>query len=696
VSVPRRPIRKLLVANRGEIARRILRCCRERGIASVAVFSDADREAPFVAEADEAVRIGGASAASSYLRGEAVVAAARRTGADAIHPGYGFLSEDAAFGKLCEDAGLAFIGPPPAVLASLGSKIEAKRIAVEAGVPVLPGGMLTGDAATDDRVAAEIGFPVLVKASAGGGGRGMRVVESAQALERAVATARREAARGFGDDTVFLERYLAAPRHVEVQIFGDAHGDVVHLFERECSIQRRHQKILEESPSVAVDEALRERLGAAALAVARAVGYVGAGTVEFLLDGEGGFYFLEVNARLQVEHPVTEALTGLDLVALQLEVAEGAPLPEAARTPLREGHAIEVRLCAEDPAGGLLPTTGTVHRFAVPDVPGVRVDSGVVDGSVVGPHYDSMIAKVIAHGPTREVATARLATALRGLRVDGLRTNRDLLLGVLESDEFRRGITDTRFLERHPPAELARRTGGEGTDRLHALAAALLDQSERRAEAHVLPHVPSGWRNVPSVFQTESFRADGVTIEVEYRFVRGRLEARVNGETLEGVEARVLGPSRIELEVDGVLRRIEVERHGAHAYAQSSLGRSELEVVPRFAEVAAESASGSLCAPMPGTVVRVAAREGEIVEAGADLVVLEAMKMEHHIPAPHRGRVRAVRIRQGDTVAAGQVLVEIEPPEAEESGTAKESPKDAAKESPKDAPKESPKGSMDG
>ncbi|HEY4464286.1 MAG TPA: biotin carboxylase N-terminal domain-containing protein, partial [Streptosporangiaceae bacterium] len=454
-------ITKLLVANRGEIAARIMRTARELDVATVAVFSDADAGAPFVQAADEAVPLPGLTPADTYLQAGRIIDAARRTGADAVHPGYGFLSENAKFAQAVNDAGLTWVGPPPAAIEAMGSKIAAKVLMASAGVPVLPGitvgdGNGTGTAGLAAQTAREIGYPVLVKAAFGGGGRGMRVVRDPAGLAGAVASAQREATTSFGNGTVFLERYVDSPRHVEVQIFGDTQGNVVHLFERECSIQRRYQKIIEEAPSPAVGDDLRRELGEAAVAAGKAIGYTGAGTVEFILDGDGGFYFLEVNTRLQVEHPVTELVTGLDLVALQLAVAEGQPLPDAARFATLSGHAVEARLYAEDVAAGFLPGTGTVDAFAVPGLPGVRVDAGVAAGQEISVHYDPMLAKVIAWGATRDEACRRLARALAETRLHGVVSNRELLVGILREPEFRSGAIDTGYLTRHDPAGLAR------------------------------------------------------------------------------------------------------------------------------------------------------------------------------------------------------------------------------------------------
>jgi acetyl/propionyl-CoA carboxylase alpha subunit len=658
-----RRIEKLLVANRGEIARRIMRTCRDLGIATVAVTSDADKDAPFVREADEAVAIGGVAPADSYLRSDLLIAAARRTGADAVHPGYGFLAEDAAFAGACRDAGLTFVGPTPEVIARMGSKLEAKLVAESVGVPVLAAAPAPADASEGELAlrAREMGFPILVKASAGGGGRGMRLVREPGELVRAVGAARREAGRAFGDDTIFLEPWLEGVRHVEVQIFGDAHGEVVHLFERECSVQRRHQKVIEESPSPAVDPELRARLTAAAIALGGALGYRSAGTVEFLLASDGRFFLLEVNTRLQVEHAVTECVTGLDLVRLQILVAEGRPLPEEARSATARGHAIEARLCAEDPERDLLPSSGRVARFRLDPSAGVRVDAGIADGSEVSPFYDSMLAKVIAHAPTRDEAIRSLGGALRRLRLHGVRHNRDLLLGILEHPDFRAGLADTGFLVAHAPAELARSARAPEADRVHAVAAALAAERERRASAPVLRTLPSGWRNVPSADQEVAYATPaGTAVRVAYRFGRGGLVARVDGEDLGRIDAAVSADA-VALEIDGVRRTVEVHLSGDVVFADSALGSSELREEPRFPEPASAAGSGSLAAPMPGRVVRVSVQAGDRVAAGDELLVLEAMKMEHRIEAPCAGRVAAVHVAAGEFVAAGAVLAVVEP-----------------------------------
>jgi propionyl-CoA carboxylase alpha chain len=655
-------ITKLLVANRGEIARRVFRTARAMGMATVAVYRDADAGAPFVREADEAVHLPGNTPAETYLRGDLVVDAARRSGADAVHPGYGFLSENAEFARQVEAAGLIWVGPPADAIETMGSKLAAKELMQKAGVPTLPWAVDPSDAET-------VGYPLLVKASAGGGGRGMRIVRNPTGLDDAVDGARREAGSAFGDDTVFLERYLDAPRHIEIQVFADTHGNVVSLFDRECSIQRRHQKIVEESPSPAVDDSLRDHMGAAAVAAAQAVGYVGAGTVEFVLATEGSgagkeFAFLEMNTRLQVEHPVTELVTGLDLVRLQLLVAMGEPLPAEALSPRIDGHAIEVRLYAEDAANDFLPATGTLRAFDVPRSM-VRVDSGFESGSVVSPYYDAMLAKVIAHAPSRREAAATLESALRRSRMHGVITNRDLLVAVLRSAEFLSGHTDTAFLDRNPPADLARSPLDDGGRRAHALAAALAVQARNRAATRVQAQLPSGWRNNPSQPQSLVLRdAAGDELTVSYALGRGGLRATVDDTAVEAVVHTVTAATA-DLAIDGVRRTYTVALGLDVVDVDSPLGSSSYTIVPRFPDHRADAVAGSLVAPMPGSVVRVLVEVGTTVVPGQALVVLEAMKMEHTVSAPAEGAVTDVRVIAGQQVEAGAVLVVV----AEEQDT---------------------------
>ncbi|WP_416874062.1 acetyl/propionyl/methylcrotonyl-CoA carboxylase subunit alpha [Kitasatospora sp. SC0581] len=645
-------ITNLLVANRGEIARRVFRTCRELGIATTAVHSDPDAGAPHVREADAAVRLPGAAPADTYLRADLLVRAALAAGADAVHPGYGFLSENADFARAVLDAGLVWVGPPPAAIAAMGSKTAAKRLMAQAGVPVL--GALTEPAEAD--------LPLLVKAAAGGGGRGMRVVRSLAELPGELAAARAEAAKAFGSDEVFCERYLPAGRHVEVQLLADAHGTVWAVGDRDCSLQRRHQKVIEEAPAPGLPPEVRAELHAAARAAARAIGYTGAGTAEFLLAGDGRFFFLEMNTRLQVEHPVTEAVTGLDLVALQLAVAEGAELPPDPPAPA--GHAIEARLYAEDPAKDWQPATGTLHRFEL-TLPyqeftcagagsgtGLRLDSGVESGSEITPHYDAMLAKVIAWGPTRAAAARRLADALARARVHGPATNRELLVRALRHPAFLAADLHTGFLAEHAADLTAPDT--KGVDRA-ALAAALADAAGRRGA------LPSGWRNLPSQPQLKRYRAeDGTEAAVRYRLTRTGLLAEDHPD-VELVEA---APDRVVLSEGGLRRTYRVARYGDRVHVDTPAGGTALTALPRFPEPVVRTDPGALLAPMPGTVVRVAAAVGDTVTAGRPLLVLEAMKMEHRVVAPVDGTLVELRATPGRQVETGTLLAVVRPTEA--------------------------------
>jgi acetyl/propionyl-CoA carboxylase alpha subunit len=651
-----RAITKLLIANRGEIAARVTRTAHALGVATVAVYSDPDADAPYVTLADEAVRLPGATPADTYLRGDLIIAAATATDADAVHPGYGFLSENAAFARACADAGLIFVGPAPETIAAMGDKVTAKAMMAEAGVPVLPGMTVTNDGDLAE-AATQVGFPLLVKAAFGGGGRGMRLVADPADLAAAVQSSRSEAASAFGDGTVFLERFVTDPRHVEVQILGDAAGTVVDLFERECSIQRRYQKIVEECPSPAVDDDLRAALAAAAVTAGRAIGYTGAGTVEFVLDRDGLFYFLEMNTRLQVEHPVTEEVTGMDLVELQLRIAEGEPLPLQAREAQINGHAIEVRLYAEDVPAGFVPATGTLHRFAIPSAPGIRVETGFGDGSVVSPHYDAMLAKVIAHGRTRTDAARRLARALERAEIHGVTTNRDLLVAILREPDFLAGATDTGYLTRHDPAALAAPVVRATAN--HALAAALARQTRHRAEAPVLGTLPSGWRNVFSGPQRVTYTAAGEPYAVAYRITGSTVQASVNDVPVELV-IHAASPDRVDLDIDGTRRVYRVHHVHTDTYVDASDGASALSEVPRFGDPEKVAPAGSLLAPMPGLVLRVLAEVGAVVTAGQPLLVLEAMKMEQTVSAPADGVVAELRAKAGEQVSTGQVLAVLE------------------------------------
>ncbi len=622
-------IRCVLVANRGEIARRVFRTCRELGIATVAVYSDADADAPHVREADAAVRLPGNAPALTYLRGDAIVAAALAAGADAVHPGYGFLSENAGFAAAVTAAGLTWIGPSPEAIEAMGSKTRAKHLMAKAGVPVLDG---TGASP-----------PLLIKAAAGGGGRGMRIVRELTDLEGELAAARAEAEAAFGDGEVFVEPYVEDGRHIEVQVLADTHGTVWTLGERDCSVQRRHQKVIEETPAPGIGDGARDRLLEAAREAAGAIGYVGAGTVEFLVAADGRPYFLEMNTRLQVEHPVTELVTGLDLVRLQIRIAEGHRLSAAPPEP--RGHAIEARLYAEDPDRDWQPATGTLHRFRIPPAPGVRVDSGVEDGVAIGVHYDAMLAKVAAYAETRDEALRLLAHTLERAALHGPVTNRDLLVRVLRHPEFVRGGVPTSFLGQLPPGER-----DPGAVRLAALAAALADAAGR--------HPFGGWRNVPSQPQVKRYatRPDGDEFEV--RYLLGRTGLQADGH--QDVRLTASAPDRVILEVAGVRREFAVAAYGDAVFVDSALGAVALTALPRFPRSAETTAPGSLLAPMPGTVVRVAGvAVGDRVEAGQPLLWLEAMKMEHRVSAPAAGTLTALHAEPGRQVEVGAVLAVV-------------------------------------
>ncbi|MEV5848666.1 biotin carboxylase N-terminal domain-containing protein [Streptomyces sp. NPDC051985] len=686
-------IKKLLVANRGEIASRVFRTCRLMDIATVAVYSDADAGLPFVTDADEAVRLPGNTPADTYLRADLLIEAALRTGADAIHPGYGFLSENAGFARRCAAAGVTFVGPTPEAMDAMGSKTAAKELMHAAGVPVLPGAVFAGDREPDAArlrtAAAEIGTPVLVKAAFGGGGRGMRIVQDLDEIEAAVASARREAASAFGDGTVFLERFVESPRHIEVQIVGDQAGTVVHLFERECSIQRRYQKIIEEAPSPVVDDALRAELCQAAVSAGKAIGYVGAGTVEFVLDASGRFYFLEVNTRLQVEHPVTEMITGIDLVRLQLDIAAGRPIPDEVIEARITGHAIEARLYAEDAAAGYLPTSGAVHTFELPPADGLRIDAGFASGTRVSTFYDSMLAKVIGFGATRDDARRLLAGSLSRARLHGVTTNRDLLVGILREAEFAAGAIDTGYLQRHAYAELVP-TPGEDARAVHVLAAALAGQAARRAEAPVLASLPSGFRTNPSAPQTVAFERHGrEPVEATYRLDRDGLTATVAGAPVAETTLLSATPTRVDLVCGGIRRVVDVHRVGATVYVDSPLGHDALTEVERFPDPSGAAQAGSLIASMPGTVVRIEAAVGDSVESGATILVIEAMKMEHAIRSPGSGIVTALPVGIGTQVDSGAVLAVVDDKDgAEKDGAEKDTRERDAQE--QDAEKQDP------
>jgi 3-methylcrotonyl-CoA carboxylase alpha subunit len=650
---------KILIANRGEIACRVARTAKRLGIATVAVYSDADAHSRHVALADEALRIGTAPAADSYLRADRIVDAASRSGAQAVHPGYGFLSENAEFAELCAASGLTFIGPPPAAIRAMGDKSAAKTAMERAGVATVPG--YHGDDQGDEVLRSEakrIGYPVLIKACAGGGGKGMRAVASPADFDAALAACRREARSAFGDDRVLLESYLERPRHVEVQVFADRRGECIHLFERDCSVQRRHQKVIEEAPAPGMTQARRREMGEAAVSAAKAVGYVGAGTVEFIVDPDGRFYFMEMNTRLQVEHPVTEMITGLDLVEWQLRIASGEPLPARQEDLRIDGHAFEARIYAEDPSRDFLPGTGRILHLKPPaESPQVRVDTGVRAGDVVTPHYDSMIAKLVVHDRDRARALARLAAALGELEVAGPVTNVGFLRRLVHCRAFAQGELDTGLIERHRDELLA--TAGPPGEPVLALAA-LSVQLERARERRSPWGVADGWRlrgrdpglmvfgdTSGSVAVALHPRAAGYELDIGGRRLRleggrepdGSLRATLDGASIVGRVVRA--GARLEVFLPGEHRVLELHD-------------------PLGATFDAESRGGELVAPLPGRIAAVLVEAGATVEKGTPLLILEAMKMEHTIAAPARGRIAAIRCKAGDPVVEGADLIDFE------------------------------------
>jgi len=669
----------VLIANRGEIACRIARTARRMGLRTIAVYSDADAGAMHVAACDVARRIGPAPPRESYLRGEAIIDAALATGAQAIHPGYGFVSENAPFAEAVNAAGLIFVGPPAAAIRAMGSKSESKLIMGRAGVPLVPGyhGRDQDDALLAHEAAA-IGFPVLIKASAGGGGKGMRVVERSEEFAAALASARREAKSGFGDDTVLLEKYLLEPRHIEMQVFADTHGHCVHLFERDCSVQRRHQKVLEEAPAPGMSAARRDAMGTAAIAAARAIGYVGAGTVEFIVDREGTFYFMEMNTRLQVEHPVTEMITGLDLVEWQLRVAAGEPLPLPQERLTIRGHAIEARIYAEDPERGFLPSTGRIAYLRAPALSGrVRVDTGVAQGDPISAHYDPMIAKLVVRGDDRDQALRRLARALAQYRIAGVTTNVDFLRRLIAHDAFARGRVDTGLIAREHATLFT--PAAPAAPKVIAIAAvadceALRRKSAERAKASHDPgspwHAVDPWwlNSAEHAIALRYASADAIT-DAFVTIDRDRYLVHTGDLRFS---ARVL-PKDDELEIwlDDEHLTAVVFPLGAERYVFIDDGLHRLRRVDplEHAGESIDSADAHLRAPMSGTVISVLVRPGDIVARGAPLLILEAMKMEHTIVAPAAGTVAALHYREGEQVSEGADLIEVVAPTATVAGT---------------------------
>jgi 3-methylcrotonyl-CoA carboxylase alpha subunit len=683
---------KILIANRGEIACRVAATARRMAIQTVAVYSDADVDAKHVHACDEAVHIGGSAPGDSYLRWEKIIAAARATGSQAIHPGYGFLSENEEFAQACAKAGLVFIGPPAAAILAMGLKAEAKQLMERAGVPLVPGYHAADqDPGVLQKAADAIGYPVLIKASAGGGGKGMRVVESAQDFSAALASCKREASSSFGDDAVLIEKYVQRPRHIEIQVFGDMHGNYVHLFERDCSVQRRHQKVLEEAPAPGMTEALRRQMGEAAVAAARSVNYVGAGTVEFIVepgsptDGTsiGAFYFMEMNTRLQVEHPVTEAITGLDLVEWQLRVANGEPLPLQQEALAIQGHAIEARICAENPDKQFLPATGTLQVYDLPvssefeRAPGaVRVDSGVRQGDTISPFYDSMIAKLIVHGATREEALARLDTALAQTHIVGLPTNVQFLRRVVQTPSFAIANLDTALITRESERLFKRETGGLPIAAAALVAATLHSEQQVAERANSSGWVDpwsrrDGWRSHGAYERNFSCALQESTHPVVLRktaTIDAGADSSSGGWQLE-VEGQS-GPLRFvtatghdfDLQWGPLRERLSVYRAGDVFHVFTNFGATQITAIDALAHAGeAHAEVGRLTAPMPGKVVSIAVKAGDAVYKGQALAVMEAMKMEHTIAAPADGVVGEVLFAPGDQVTEGAELLRLQP-----------------------------------
>ncbi|SEN08189.1 geranyl-CoA carboxylase alpha subunit [Pseudomonas sp. ok272] len=650
-------LRKILIANRGEIACRIQRTAQALGYRTVAVFSDADADALHVRLADAAVHIGPAAVSQSYLNGPAIIDAARRSGADAIHPGYGFLSENAGFATACAEAGLTFIGPSPAAIELMGSKRLSKIAMLKAGVPCIDGYQgAEQDDATLSREAERIGYPLMIKASAGGGGRGMRLVYGADQLLALIRTARSEAQHAFGSAELILEQALIDPRHVEIQLFGDQHGNLIYLGERDCSIQRRHQKVIEEAPCPVMTPELRRAMGEAALKAGRAVDYVGAGTVEFLLDATGRFYFLEMNTRLQVEHPVTELISGVDLVAWQLDIAAGSPLPLRQEQVELKGHAMEVRLYAEDPAHGFLPQTGQVQRWEPAIREGVRIDHGLLEGQQVSPFYDPMLGKLIAHGATREEARRKLLRAVEDSVLLGVQTNQRLLAGLLQHPQFIAGDFSTGFIPEHFCDHPSLHPQAPSITEL-AIAAAIFHEHSARAHSSVL----KGWRNNAGTPLQQPIGLDDQRWASEVSVLAdGQLDIQTAGETRR---LRLIGLDAgwAHLEIDGIRQRYAYQLDNGALWLFTRPGALRLEDL-RLAPVSAlaSASSGTLKAPMDGAIVEVLVNEGATVSKGQLLLVLEAMKMEHPLKAGIDGVIKRLQVSQGDQVKNRQILLEVE------------------------------------
>jgi 3-methylcrotonyl-CoA carboxylase alpha subunit len=664
--------KKILIANRGEIACRVAATCARLAINTVAVYSDADANAKHVSACDEAVHIGGSAPKDSYLQWQRILDAAKATGAQAVHPGYGFLSENEEFAQACADAGLVFIGPPPSAIQAMGLKAESKQLMEKAGVPLVPGYHgADQDPALLKKEAGRIGYPVLIKASAGGGGKGMRAVDKAEDFDAALASCKREAINSFGDDAVLIEKYVLRPRHIEIQVFGDAHGNCVYLFERDCSVQRRHQKVLEEAPAPGMTQALREQMGAAAVAAAKAVNYVGAGTVEFIVqqgdDGAMTFYFMEMNTRLQVEHPVTEAITGLDLVEWQLRVAAGQPLPCKQEALRIHGHAIEARICAENPDNNFLPATGTLQVYRKPNCTAfershLRIDDGVRQGDAISPYYDSMVAKLIVHGETREQALARMDEALSQTHIVGLATNVQFLRYVVKSPSFAQANLDTALIPREQAVLFNQEPLGVNVAVAASVAHTL--RTEQQAPASTAWTDPfarrDGFRPFGVAQRRFAFEFHGEPVQAVLSYLHdGALHLQVGKDTAGTLQFAPQGDA-LDIQFAHHRHTAHLYQKGASALVFTAQGATQIIVIDLLAHASASTAqTGRLTAPMPGKVVSFAVKAGDAVKAGQALAVMEAMKMEHTIAAPKDGVVAEILFSPGDQVMDGAELLRL-------------------------------------
>ena len=653
-------INSILIANRGEIASRIIRTCKNMGIRSIAVYSEADQNALFVSQADVAVFIGASSPARSYLNQDAIIEAARTAQADAIHPGYGFLSESIEFAKRCHKEKLTFIGPHPKAIELMGSKSKAKTLMQKHNVPVIPGYQGKDQSVSRLKKAAkEIGFPVLLKATAGGGGKGMRIVEHEKELKGSIEAAKREALLAFGNDELILEKYIESGRHIEFQIFGDQHNNAIHLLERECTIQRRHQKVVEESPSPVMSEKLRKKMGIAAVKASKALKYDNAGTVEFIYnEGSGDFYFLEVNTRLQVEHPVTEEITGLDLVQMQIESAQGTPLSVKQENVNGNGYAVEVRLYAEDPENDFLPVTGTIQKFKVPEVSGLRIETAIKTGSEISIHYDPMIAKIIIWDQERINAHRKLKHVLKNLICIGITTNQEFLLHLCDDPNFEIGKYDTHYIQNHfNPSAISDKNEDDTTKSI--IAATLFDWIKRNTDRSLLRSIPSGWRNNFYTPQKESFTINGKELNVSYSFNNEEFEFHVNNNCFN---AKIIDVNNenIRVEINKVQFTFHIVKDGYKFYLHNeSTGTISLMQKERFPIKETEKQKGIYEAPMPSQVVKVLVKEGQKIKAGDGLVILSSMKMENTIMADEDGLVKDIYSCEGDNIEAGYTLMKI-------------------------------------